>query len=138
MSGEIQDSARPLAEAVAKSGFLPDTIEPTDLTILNEALGSLFAKLHEASKLYRDKPDHGRSGTVVALKATMEFLLRFRATATGELYVPFAALASALVGLNDNNVAPVLRRVPRTGRAPDNEVRQVMVGLRLAPLNSSN
>jgi hypothetical protein len=126
MRGESH--TRSLAEVIAETGFLPEAVSPADINIVNQALTSLFAKLREASKLYRDKPDHGRTGTVVALRAIMEFLLRFRSTVTDELHLPLTALASALVGLDHNKLEPILKRTQRSGRAPDSPVRQVMVG----------
>jgi hypothetical protein len=128
MTRESRGSARSLAEMIAESGFLPEGVRPADLTILNEALTSLFASLRVASKLYRDDPDHGRRGTAVTLTAVTEFLLRFRRTVSDELHLPLINLASALAALELNNVQPILRPVPRTGRAPDSAARQVMVG----------
>jgi hypothetical protein len=128
MKGGSSGSGRSLAEIIAKSGLLPEAVTLADLTILNEALTSLFARLREASTLYRDVPDDGRWGTIVTLRAMAEFLLRFQPIIADELYLPLFNLASALVSLEFNNVAPILRRIPRSGRAPDSVVRQVMVG----------
>jgi len=110
---------------------LSEALGAEDLAIFNEVLAALFSDLRDASTLYRDKKISDRAATVIALGAAYRFLMCFRPALDEQLHLPLLNLSSALMALNDNYVAPLLRptRTPIGGRAPDPPKRQALIGL---------
>jgi hypothetical protein len=89
---------------------------------IDEALGSLFANLEEANRLFVAGKDAGRNGAIEALNAVVQFLLFFDGTT--HLRQPLTALINALVSLNDGQVLPLLERQRRSGRSPASAARE--------------
>ena len=117
----------PSPEWGADFGKLPEAVGPAELETLNHALSILFGQLRDAKALFESSGNGGRAGTTAALRAVWMFLARFRAARDG-LHVPLLDLASALMALNANNVVPILKPSPRSGRAYDSPKRQALVG----------
>jgi hypothetical protein len=101
------------------------------LESVNKALAGLFADLRSASRLYTEKDFSDRAATLVALDAAWRFLMQFRATLDELLHLPLLNLSGALLALNNNNVAPILKPTvtPKGGRAFDSAARQVLIGV---------
>src|ERR1700720_182293 len=105
-NGELGDGHNP------PTSSLPEMICSSDLAGVNEALAGLFADLRQASELYADKNFSDRAAILVALNASWRFLMQFRAALDEQLHLPLKNLSSALMALNNNNVAPILRPTP--------------------------
>jgi hypothetical protein len=116
------------AEPAKSAPGLPEKIAPGDLEALNEALSVLFGELRVARNLPPGET-HGRLSAVVALSAAWRFLMRFEPVLTKSLHVPLMSLHSALLALNENNVEPILKPTPRTGRATSSPRRYALIGI---------
>jgi len=124
MSNKTYDS-----DLVARS--LPEALGCGDLPIINEALAALFTDLRYASTLYQNKDFSDRAATLVALEAGWRFLMRFQPARDEQLHLPLINLSSALMALNNNSVATILRPTPtpKGGRAPDAPDRHALIGI---------
>jgi hypothetical protein len=111
-------------------GTLPEVLNSSDLTTINDALSALFAKLRWALKLYQSH-QLDRAATLVSLNAAWQFLICFDPVFKEQLHLPLLNLSSALIALNDNNLVPILSPTPtpRGGRAPDSPDRLVLIGI---------
>jgi hypothetical protein len=109
-------------------GKLPEAISPSDLPTVNFALEILFADLRGASKLFNANADNGQLGAAIALGAVWRFIALFEKPLGEGLHVPFLRLQDALGGLQNNNVAPLLKPVPRSGRAGSSDARSALMG----------
>jgi hypothetical protein len=118
----------PRPEAAEGSPSLPEKIGSPDLERLNEALTALFGKLRFARSLPPGQTN-GRLGAVVALEAAWTFLMTFQPALGEGLHMPLLNLHGALLDLNENNIAPVLRPAKRTGRAVLSSDRNALVGI---------
>jgi hypothetical protein len=98
-------------------GTLPETITQIELEKLNSSLGSFFALLRKARRLYLEEGDGGRAGAFTALGAMWKFIAIFEVPHAERLHVPILQLQSALAALEQNNVLPILKPVARGGRA---------------------
>jgi hypothetical protein len=111
-------------------GTLPEVLNPSDLININDALSALFTKLRFALSFYQNRQSD-RTATVVSLNAAWEFLLCFDPALNEQLCLPLLNLSSALMALNDNNVAPILSpaAAPNGGRAFASPDRLVLIGI---------
>jgi hypothetical protein len=111
-------------------GALPEVLNSSDLTTINNALSALFAKLRYALELYQQHQSD-RAATLVSLTAAWQFLICFDPVSKEQLHLPLLNLSSALIALNDNNVAPILSPAPtpKGGRPPDSPDRLVLIGI---------
>jgi hypothetical protein len=111
-------------------GVLPEVLNSSDLTTINQALSELFIKLRFALNLYQSR-QLDRAATIVSLNAAWQFLIWFDPVLNEQLHMPLLNLSSALIALNGNNVAPILRPTPtpKGGRAPDSPDRLVLIGI---------
>ncbi|MGA8755667.1 MAG: type II toxin-antitoxin system HicB family antitoxin [Stellaceae bacterium] len=116
------------AEPAKSEPGLPEKIAPGDLDALNEARSVLFSGLRVARNLPLGETG-GRLGAVVALSAVWRFLMRFEPVLAESLHVPLMSLHSALHALNENNVEPILKPTPRTGRATSSPRRYALIGI---------
>lgn len=110
-------------------GSLPDRIGPDQLAHLNEALHWLFGELRDAAEHHRSGDNGGRDGAFHAIKAVTAFLMLFRSVNKKGLQAPLALLANALTALDHNTVEPMMKPVPRPGRAPASSGRQSLKGV---------
>jgi hypothetical protein len=108
---------------------LPASIRPDHLAHLNEALHWLFRELNDAAELHRNGDFGGRAGAVRAAKAVTAFLMLFRTVNKKGLVVPLAQVADGLTALDQNTVKPMMRPIPRSGRARASEGRQSLKGI---------
>ena len=99
-------------------GSLPETIGEADLSTLNSALGFLFNRLRQARAQFEQEEDNGRWGAFCALGAFQSFITLFRTPLEEALHVPIVRLQDALAGLEQNWREPILKPIPRSGRAP--------------------
>jgi hypothetical protein len=99
-------------------GSLPETIGEVDLSTLNSALGVLFARLRYARGQFENEGDNGRGSAFTALGAFHMFITLFRIPLEEALHIPIVRLQDALAGLEQNRREPILKPIPRSGRAP--------------------
>lgn len=118
----------PESEPVEDAPRLPEHVGAADLEVLNQALAALFQDLRSARSLPPGET-RGRLNAVVALSAAWRFLTRFEPVLTETLHVPLMSLHSALLGLNENNVEPILKPTKRTGRAASSPRRYILMGI---------
>jgi len=109
-------------------GTLKEIISANDLPKLNHALSILFADLRHASSHFRDRGDNGRLGAAVALGAVWRFVVLFEQPLAECLHLPLLKLQNALVGLENNQVEPIIRPVPRKGRSSSSDARAALKG----------
>src|SRR5262245_29642686 len=105
--------------------ILPETVAQTNLDALNVHLQSFFARLREAKQQY-DKDE--RNGVFLALGAMCRFIVLFEAPHAERLQTPILKLMSALVGLDRNEVAPMLAPISTGGRSFSSPARQTLIG----------
>jgi hypothetical protein len=86
----------------------------------------LIERLRDAKQRSHSGGDAGRDGAVQALDAVTDFLVQFRTVYDENLQTPLALLISALLALDDNVIAAILKPRPRRGRAPDTMTQQAM------------
>jgi hypothetical protein len=98
-------------------GTLPEQITAGDLETLNAGLGYFFSDLRRAFALFQRSEAQGRPAVVKALGATWRFIALFNQPFAEILHVPILRLQDALLALDQNVVYPMLRPVPRIGRA---------------------
>jgi hypothetical protein len=110
------------------AGSLPEAVAEGDLDTLNSGLRFLFADLRSAQRLYHEEGDNGRAGTSAALGAVWRFVVLFKVPLAETLHVPILNLHSSLQGLENNLVEPILKPVPRLGRAPSSDARAALKG----------
>jgi hypothetical protein len=110
------------------SGSLPETIAESDLEILNQGLGFLFALMREARRLNNEGADNGRAAAFTALGAMWQFVVLFESPLAELLHMPILSLQDALVGLDNNLVLPILKPVARAGRAPTSHAHATLKG----------
>ena len=123
------DSVHPGLEFLARSkGTLPETITESDLGTLNEGLGFLFAQLREARRRFAEEGDGGRAGAFMALGAMWKFIVLFDRPHAERLHTPILSLLDALAMLEENNVLPIVKPVPRPGRAPSSHGHAALKG----------
>jgi hypothetical protein len=96
------------------------------LEILNHALAILFEQLRDAKALFESSRNSGRARSLRCVPYGC-FLRDFAQHGKG-FTSPLLDLASALMALNANNVVPLLKPSPRSGRAYDSPMRQALVG----------
>ena len=109
-------------------GTLPETITESNLGTLNEGLGFLFAQLREARRRYDEEGDGGRAGAFMALGAIWKFIVLFDRPHAERLHTPILRLLDALAALEENNVLPIVKPVPRPGRAPSSHGHAALKG----------
>jgi hypothetical protein len=126
MTNNTQDRAQTLSGEA-----LPERLRSSDLESVNQALAELFESLRCASRLYAEKDFSDRPATLVALNASWRFIMRFQSAIDEGLHLPMLNLSSALLALNNNVVAPILKptTTPKGGRAVDPPDRQVLIGI---------
>jgi hypothetical protein len=91
----------------------PDTIS-VEIKSIEQALGFLFMGLQEANRLFVEREDSGRLGSIEALNAVVQFLRCFK---DADLRCqPLTALLNALVSPNDGQVSALLQPHRRKGR----------------------
>jgi hypothetical protein len=110
------------------AGSLPEAVAEKDLDTLNRGLDCLFADLRRAQKLYREKGDNGRAGASAALGACWRFVMLFEGPLAESLHAPILNLHSSLQALDCNLVTPMLKPVPRDGRAFSDDARAALKG----------
>jgi hypothetical protein len=110
------------------AGSLPEALAEGDLDTLNSGLRFLFADLRSAQRLYREEGDNGRAGTSASLGALWRFVMLFKGPLAESLHVPVLNLHSSLQALENNLVEPILKPVPRLGRAPSSDARAALKG----------
>jgi hypothetical protein len=113
---------------VQHAGSLPEAVAESDLDRLNSGLRFLFADLRSAQRLYRQKEDNGRAGASAALGAMWRFVVLFKDPLAEMLHVPILNLDASLQALDNNLVEPILKPVPRLGRAPSSDARAALKG----------
>src|SRR5947209_1701347 len=109
---------------------LPEVLNSSDLTTINDALSALYTKLRFALNLYQSR-QLDRAATLVSLNAAWQFLVCFDPVLNEQLHLPLLNLSAALMALNANNVAPILSpaATPKGGRAFDSPDRLVLIGI---------
>jgi hypothetical protein len=110
------------------TGTLPEIIAETDLETLNSALGFLFARLREARRRFDQEGDNGRGGAIAALAAFWRFVVLFKRPLAEGLQDPIIRLQDALFHLNHNLVSPIVKPIPRPGRAPSSDAHATIKG----------
>ncbi len=98
-------------------GTLPEAISERDLETLNAGLRFFFTDLRAAFELFQGREGHDRASAIKALGAVWRFIALFAQPLAENLQVPILLLQDALVALNGNHVAPMLRPVSHRGRA---------------------
>jgi hypothetical protein len=96
-----------------------------------DALDSLYDGLREAKALFDDvSPDthKGREGAIHALETVLKFLSRWQPILDEALQTPLARLFNDLMALDKNNVSPMLKPTPRSGRAPASAMYESLKG----------
>jgi hypothetical protein len=109
-------------------GSLPEIITESDLETLNLGLGHLFVWLREARQQYNEDQDGGRIAAFTTLGALMQFIMLFNLPLAEYLHTPILKLLDALVGLDQNNVLPILKPVARSGRSASNPAHAALKG----------
>ena len=109
-------------------GTLPEALTARDLKALNAALSFFFADLRWAWALFQASERHGRAGPFLALGAMWRLIALFKQPFAENLHLPILRLQDALTALDDNEVAPMLKPVPRRGRARSTGVRLALRG----------
>jgi hypothetical protein len=127
-SGGVQSQPPHLDFLARAQGTLPETIAATDLDTLNMALGFFFARLREARRQFEEERDGGRVGAFTALAATWMFISMFRDPLQEHLQVPILRLQDALAALDNNLVEPMLKPIPRPGRAASSHAHAALKG----------
>jgi hypothetical protein len=107
---------------------LPEIIGETDLATLNSGLRFLFARLREARRQFELERDNGRSGAFEALAAIWMFIVLFEKPRSENLQVPILHLQEALAMLDKNRVLPILKPIPRSGRAGSSYAHATLKG----------
>jgi hypothetical protein len=108
---------------------LPEALTARDLETLNAALRFFFADLRHAWKLFQEsKEGQGRAGAIWALGAMWRLIALFQQPFADNLHVPILRLQDALRALNDNEVEPMLKPLPRRGRAQSTGSRAALRG----------
>jgi hypothetical protein len=110
------------------AGSLPEAVAEDDLDTLNAGLRFLFDDLRSAQRLYQEQGDSGRAGACAALGAIWRFLMLFRGPLAETLHVPILNLHASLQALDNGLVKPILKPVPRRGRAPSDDARAALKG----------
>ena len=124
-----QGDARPEIEFLDRmQGTLPELITVGDLDTLNAGLGFFFADLRRALELFQQSEGQGRAGAIKALGAMWQLIALFKEPFAENLHVPVLRLQDALLALVENNVSPMLRPVPRSGRASSTGARAALRG----------
>jgi hypothetical protein len=95
---------------------------------LNAGLGFFFADLRRALELFQQSEGQGRDGAIKALGAMWRLIALFKEPFAENLHVPVLRLQDALLALVENNVSPMLRPVPRSGRASSTGARAALRG----------
>jgi hypothetical protein len=109
-------------------GTLPEALTARDLKALNAALSFFFADLRHAWTLFQASEGHGRAGAIWALGAMWRLVVLFQQPLADNLQVPILRLQDALRTLDDNEVDPMLKPAPRSGRARSSGARAVLRG----------
>jgi hypothetical protein len=126
---DAQGDARPEIKFLDRmKGTIPELITVGDLETLNAGLGFLFADLRRALQLFEQSEGHGRAGAVKALGAIWRLVALFKQPYAESLILPILRLQDALLALDQNTVAPMLRRVRRPGRGGSTGVRAALKG----------
>jgi hypothetical protein len=99
-----------------------------DLETLNEGLGFLFAFLRQAIRQLDQAEDGGRPGAFTALGSLWQFIALFNAPLAEGLNLPILRLQDALERLDHNLVLPIVRPIPRSGRAPSSHAHLALRG----------
>jgi hypothetical protein len=107
---------------------LPEVITEDDLRILNEGLRHLFDRLREAGRQFDSEGDDGRQGAFTALAATWRFISLFKEPFAECLQVPILHSQQAVASLENNVVLPILKPVPKDGRAVSSYSRAAVRG----------
>jgi hypothetical protein len=119
----------------ARSPNLPEIIDESNLSLLNPALSYLFGRLREARALFEQKGDNGRLGAMIALSAFWQFITLFRTPLAENLHIPIVRLRDALAMLEHNRIEPILKPVPRRGRAPSSHSYAALKGYATATVD---
>jgi hypothetical protein len=109
-------------------GTLPEQITAADLEKLNAGLRFFFSDLRRALELFAQSKSGGRAGVVKAMAATWRLVALFRQAYAENSFVPLLQLQDALQALDQNNVAPMLRPINRSGRSSSLDVRTALRG----------
>jgi hypothetical protein len=109
-------------------GTLPETIGEADLSTLNSGLDFLFGRLRQARERFEKEGDDGRRAAFSALGACWSFITLFRMPLEEALHVPIVRLRDALAGLDEGRTEPIVKAVPRPGRAPSSHAYNSMKG----------
>jgi hypothetical protein len=107
---------------------LPEVITEDNLQILNEGLRHLFDRLREARRQFDSEGDDGRVGAFTALAATWRFISLFKEPFAECLQVPILHLQQAVALLENNVALPILKPVPKGGRAVSSYSRAALRG----------
>jgi hypothetical protein len=110
------------------AGSLPEAVAEDNLDALNAGFRFLFDDLRSAQRLCQEQGDSGRAGASAALGAVWRFLMLFRGPLAETLHVPILNLHASLQALDNGLVKPILKPVPRRGRAPSSEERAALKG----------
>jgi hypothetical protein len=110
------------------SGTLQEPIAEGDLATLNKGLAFLFDWLRQARQQYDEATDGGRVAAFTALGGLSHFVMLFNSSPAKPLFMPINNLIDALAALEKNNVKPILKPVPRRGRAPSSHAYESLVG----------
>jgi hypothetical protein len=109
-------------------GTLPEQITGGDLETLNAGLGFFFSDLRNAFALFQRSEGPGRRAAVRVLGATWRLIALFKQPFAENLWMPILRLQDALLALDENKVYPMLRPVPRSGRARSTGVLAALKG----------
>jgi hypothetical protein len=109
-------------------GALPEVISEGELATLNTGLSLLFSRLREARQQFAKEGDNGRCGAFTALGALWQFLVLFKVLDAETLEVPILRLQDALASLDNNSVLPIVKPIPRHGRAPSSHAHLALKG----------
>jgi hypothetical protein len=110
-------------------GSLAAPLGPAELVTLNMGLRYLFEELGTAHDVYAS--GQHLDGAYGSLCAIVAFLSMFRPVGVEGLFVPLAALESALWALDEGVVEPILKppRPPKSGRARSSVLHQELKGV---------
>jgi hypothetical protein len=110
------------------NGTLPEVITQSNLPTLNAALFLLFARLREVRRLYHET-ENDRLAICMALGAYYRFIDLFQKPLAECLHTPIVDLISALEGLENNSVSPIVQPIRHRGRSHSSSARETLRGL---------
>jgi len=89
----------------------------SDTDFDNDAIATLMFQLRLAQTAFNKKGDHGRTGSIIALLATVSLMAKMGVSR--ELLDPILAVASSLQDLDNGKVQKLLKPLTKNHRPPD-------------------